>query len=268
MKSKILFVASLVLVLFLVASCGPKTAPETTTVVQPEPTPASEPTEPTETSDTGQVEVVETVPTKPTQSYASEIQELLDKAEGTTNYQYFFEGLKKNPYGSDITFQGYWVYIKGDKIKKVYSDPLKISSDAFYNEVYLDTAEKTAQAICSKQGSLLCEDSYGKIFSLEYYNEVLPMTPLSVLEKVPYSVKKVGDVTFANRQVAVWEYDQGNGFVRLMVDKYYGLPLKYEVYTWDDDVEVLQERYTFTKPGVDKLKNADVNIPDEYQPAE
>ncbi len=191
-------------------------------------------------------------------SYDKEVAALLDKGKGRTSYHYAFNYKVMDEFGNYRVKADYEVFVKNDKVKKVYIAPVKLNKEVFYDNVYLDNAAKTALVTCVKTGSL-CSPAYKKVYTADYEAEELPFTAVELLEKVPLDAQVTGTSALYGRSASIIEY----GSERLYVDTYFGLPLKHEVYKVEGDQEIILEESTFTRLSVD-VKDGDVTVPKDF----
>ena len=176
---------------------------------------------------------------------------LLEKSRGITNYHYFYD---------TPSIEGYEVTVKDNKIKKAYTTPLKLESNIYYSEVYLDSAQKTAIAICTKT-SILCDEAWGKAYSLNYASQLPEMDPIALINQVKYA-EEAGSEVIENRQTTILEYTNSDGRrEQLSVDNYYGIPLQQIIYEND---EIIEKR-TFTKFSIGNVKESEVTMPSSYK---
>ncbi len=240
MKKVTLSLAVLVLALFLI-SCVP-TAPEQPTIPPPKPV-LTEPS-------------TETVAEVPEQKLSPAVEQLISKNRDTANYKFLLDAFDPDSYE---------VSVKENKVKKVYSNPVKYQGDKFYNTVYVDLTARTAVATCEKPG-VLCESVWGKYMQLNFNDQQLTLTPLTVIENIGTDATIAGTENFENRAATIIEYTNDAGMTeKVSIDTYYGLPLRQEIYSQQGDEQVLQQKHTFTKQAVGSVKNADVTLSGEYE---
>ena len=194
-------------------------------------------------------------PTTTKEPVDPKVESLLDKSKEVTSYMYLFDA-------SEPT--AYTVYIKGNKIKKVYFDTQRLQSNVFYNTVYLDTEEKTAVATCEESG-VSCENYYNKAYPTNYDIEYPRLQPLKMLENVGPDAKVISKERFDNRDLTIIEFTNPLGkSERLSLDNYFGVPVRQVIYVLQDDQEVVLDKHTFTRLDVNNIKNADVTLPEGY----
>jgi len=240
MRKLTLSLSVLVLVLFLI-SCAP-TAPEQPTAPAPKPV-LTEPS-------------TETVDKVPEQKLSPAVEQLVSKNHDTTNYKFLLDAFDTNSYE---------VSVKENKVKKVYTNPVKYQRDKFYTTVYLDLTARTAVATCEEPG-VLCESIWGKYMQLNFNDQQLSLTPLTVIENIGNDATIVGTENFENRAATIIEYTNDAGMTeRVSIDTYYGLPLRQEIYSQQGDERVLQQKHTFTRQAVGSVKNAEVTLSAEYE---
>ncbi len=183
------------------------------------------------------------------------------REEPLANYQYSFEGRARDSFGNFDSFPLYDVFVKDNKIKKVYRNPERIEN-TFYNEVYLDTDAETAVALCTAKGGVVCDPFVDSIITLEYGTEVLDVTPITVMNIVPNDAAEEGTERLLNRDATLLEFGTETGSETVYVDDFYKIPLQWEIYVMEDDESVLQSEYTFDSPKINSVKNADVDPPE------
>lgn len=203
-----------------------------------------------------QAEKVEEVETPSVQVYNQDVAELVAKGKKRTEYHYAWDYKVRDSFGNYRTEADYEVFVKGDKVKKMYLVPRKLNLELFYDNLYLDKTTRTAFATCVRN-SILCRPSYEKVYPADY--EELPFTAIDLLEKVPQEAKSVGTRALFGRSALVVEY----GNERLYVDTYFGLPLKHEMYKVEEGEEIILEESTFSRLSI-SVKDSDVNVPKEY----
>ena len=188
-----------------------------------------------------------------------EIAKLVAASRDIDNYQYLYQPRVKDQYGN-YGGTSYNIYIKGTKAKKVYFSPVKFNDSGFYNAVYLDLKKKTATGVCDSK-SVLCREILGKKYNISYEKEKLIKIPKGLIQNIDGGAKPVEEVVIENKKVSVLSYlNKNNQTVRMSVDKYYGLPLKLEVYSYQNEKEILEEKYEFGKLIVGQVMTEDVNL--------
>ena len=60
------------------------------------------------------------------------------------------------------------------------------------------------------------------------------------------------------------EYPVTGGKEKISIDTYYGIPLKWDVYSINGDEEVLQQEFTFIKLNVNGVKESEMILPAGY----
>ena len=187
-----------------------------------------------------------------TEQNAPEVNTLLTKSQGVTNYYYLYDN-------EDI--ESYEVMVKDGKIKNIYVTPIKFSGEIFYDEVYLDSNKKTAIAICTKT-SVLCDSSRGKAYLINYENQFPKIDPVALINQVK-TAQKVGTLVIENRQTTILEYINADGKrEQLFVDNYYGVPLQQIIYK-NEENDIL-EKHLFTKMSVGNVKDSEITMPSSY----
>ncbi|RME78136.1 hypothetical protein D6774_02105 [Candidatus Woesearchaeota archaeon] len=91
-----------------------------------------------------------------------------------------------------------------------------------YNRIYVNRANKTAVAYCRESDGLQCKD-FGP-FELNYTTWNL-ITPHDWLEEMNHAVY-FADSTFSRRPVAVVQETRNNTTYLVLLDRFYGIPLK------------------------------------------
>lgn len=188
---------------------------------------------------------------------APAVQALVDKGKAITNYKYTFD--------SGLFGPSYEVYVRGNLVKKILADTVKLDQDIFYNEVYMDLTARTATAICSKSGSVSCQSHYNEAFTVPYTTERPAFFPVDLFARINTDAKIVGKERFDNRDTTIIEYTNVDGKKeRLWIENYYGLPVRQEIYASSETSEVL-EKHTFTQINVGNVLTADVTVPEQYK---
>ncbi len=253
MKTKIL-ILSLLLICLVVVSCQPTPKVEPV-VVEAKESPTIE--APIQT----QPEEVAAVVEEPELGYDAKVNELLAKRNPGDNYLYFEQTTRLNLNQLYDTNE-YEVYLKGNKIKKVYSDFKKLNKTEYYNIVYLDLDKKTATGICLKEG-VICDGIGKKAYKLDFSKERLLYTPTQLLDELSYDAKVSGEEVLDSRKAIILKYkDASDNTVALSVDNYYILPLKEK--TTNSDAKVIEEK-RFSLRDVDGLRESDVSLPSGYE---
>jgi len=257
MKNIFLFLG-LILILFLIIACTPPDEPTLFDKEKNNQLPIS-----------NQIsEIVENTPVpniiEESQVYPDEITELIERSTNLESYHYFFSSSKMNQFESYQAGESYQAYVKGNKIKKIYSEPVKLDSDTHYNEVYLDSKKETALVTCNSR-TVLCDGNRLKAYSLDYAAVKINLNPLEIIKKLPKDVKKIGTEAIDNRQAAVLEYVNADGNKeKLYLDTYSGFPLKQESFIQDDDEDILFQKNNFDLKGINNVKNSDMILPDNH----
>lgn len=197
--------------------------------------------------------------TKEIVSLDKNVAKLVAASKEIDNYQYFFQPLIRNQYG---TYGGvsYDIYIKGNKAKKVYLSPVRFGDNDFYNAVYLDLDQKTAIGVCDSK-SVLCRDILNQTYNLSYDKEKLTKIPKELIQTINPLAKVLEQVVIENQKISVLKYSvEKNMTVQLFVGEYYGLPLKLAIYSNLGDEETLEEKYEFKNLIVGQVKSKDVSL--------
>ncbi len=207
-------------------------------------------------------QVAEETPETPV--YTKEVAELIEKSSGLTSYSYLYTSSTRNENGNYLPSNDYEAQVKNNKIKKLYSEPLKLNSSVFYSEVYLDTEQETAYVTCDAN-TVLCKENKLKIYFIRYPAVKIKTLPLDLLKEIPAAAEIVGKENINDRQATIIKYVNNAGNKeKLYLDSYSGFPLKQESFILEDDEEVLLQRNTFNLISLNNIKTADVNLPDNY----
>ena len=126
--------------------------------------------------------------------------------------------------------------------------------------VYLDLVKKTAIGVCDSK-SVLCRDILDKKYNLSYGKEKLIHIPKDLIQNINSGAKVVEEVVIENQKASVLKYStEKNQTVRLSVGNYYGLPLKLEVYSYQGEKEILEEKYEYGSLIVGQVTSEDVSL--------
>jgi hypothetical protein len=190
---------------------------------------------------------------KPKPMYDPIVNDFITKAKEVGSYRYTFDASKGGMYD---------YYIYGQNARKVYLVPIKLKGDVNYNEVYFDTNLQNAVAVCTK-GVSSCNFAWKKAYNVDYEKERVYLTPMSVVDNIPYSAKKVGEEVFDNQKTSIIEYVNGEGRKeRLWMDHYTGLPLKQVIYSVDvENGDKELTKHTFTRV-ILNIKKSEVMFPE------
>ena len=223
------YVYALLLVLVLLVGCA--TTPEAKPPESIPAEPTQEPTQPVE-------QPSETAPTETSTpelvKIPNDIKEILEKGKTKlTSYSY--------NYKSPESDEAYEIYIKESKIKVVPSEIVNVEGEKFYNVIYLDTQEKTAEAYC--EGYSNCGVNLGKIKDLNYDDAYIE-TPLDWLEKVTEATE-IDQRTVEGRSSLYLETNIG----KITVESYYGFLYK---------IEQGSQKWEFTDAAFNSVKDSDV----------
>jgi len=173
------------------------------------------------------------------------VQELKLKGKDVNEYRYAYRSQYLNSNGLIIPISAYNVYIKGDKVRKVYLQPVKLNGAIYYDNVYLDHTKKTAFGICVK-GGITCEEVKEKYFPLSYSEQQLDTTPVELINGLDRYSKSTRQMRYSNRQVTFVESELPDSKTeRLYVDEFFGLPLYREVFQIIDGKELVLEEQDF-----------------------
>lgn len=188
---------------------------------------------------------VETIPPQPEEpptieepeeeiKIPNDIKEILEKGKTKLkSYSYNY----KSP-ESDVSYK---IYIKGNKIKIIPPEIVNVEEGKFYNTIYLDIEEKTAEAYCIGYSS--CEGKVGKIKDLNYEDAYIE-TPLDWLEKVT-EAEKIDERQVEGRNSIYLETNIG----KITVESYYGF-----LYKIEDGKKV----WEFSDAAFNSVKDSDV----------
>ncbi len=194
------------------------------------------------------------------ETFDPEVEALLAKAENIENYKFNYKEIDVAADGVVNEVTSYEFYLRGNKVKKIYNDRIKIASDAYYNDVYLDLDAETAFGACSLKRTK-CDDGYNKYVVLDFNEQDMPLDPLEVLNDIPSSATKTEEQQFDSRDVSLIEYESLGKTEVIFIDEYYGMPLKKEIRDGDN----LVKEYRFTRIEINSIRDADVTVPEEYE---
>ena len=182
-----------------------------------------------------------------------EISALLNKNKDISNYNYLYDADKT---------EGYAVYRVGNKLKKVYTEPLKMGSNLFLNSFYLDLEKKTVFGVCDKLG-VTCTEQWNKAYPLDFFSQEIADSPRDLAQRVPATARIAGGENVESRATEIIEYINADGKLeRLSLDKFYGLPLKQVIYSSADTKGTIVVKHTYTHLAVGQLKESDVALPE------
>jgi hypothetical protein len=168
----------------------------------------------------------------------NDLKEILEKGKTRlTSFSYNYRG-------PGIT-QEYKIYVKGNKIKIEPPEIVNIKGGKFYNTIYLDTENKSAEAYCL--GYPNCRLNTGKISDLKYDDAYIE-TPLDWLEKVT-EAEKIDERTVEGRKAVYLETNIG----KITVESYYGFLYK---------IEDGKKKWEFSDAALNSLKDSDVIAPE------
>tara|TARA_Y100000310_G_scaffold341971_1_gene443149 strand:- start:522 stop:1259 length:738 start_codon:yes stop_codon:yes gene_type:complete len=217
-------------------------------------------------------EIVENQPIPNTveesQTYSEEVAELLEKSANLKSYEYVLSTSKRNQYENYEPGESYRAQVKDNKVKKSYSEAVKLNQNIYYSEIYLNNEEETALATCDLQ-TVLCDDNHLIVRSLRYPAAKMTLEPLQIIQSLPKNAEQIGSEKIDNRQAVILKYTNADGNKeKLFVDTYSGFPLKQESFIQEDDEEILLERNTFNLKGFNNIKNSEVTPPEDYETVE
>ncbi len=168
----------------------------------------------------------------------NDIKEILEKGKTRlTSFSYNYKG-------SGFT-QEYKIYVKGSKIKIVPPEIVNVKGGKFYNTIYIDAENKSAEAYCV--GYSNCRLNTGKIADLNYDKAYIE-TPLDWLDKVT-EAERIDRRQVEGRNA---DYLQTN-IGKITVESYYGF-----LYRIEDG----GKRWDFSDAAFNSLQDSDV-IPPE-----
>ncbi|HLC88539.1 MAG TPA: hypothetical protein VJG49_00740 [Candidatus Nanoarchaeia archaeon] len=197
-------------------------------------------------------------------AYSAEVAGLIEKSADIASYYYSYSSSIRDEYGNYDQSDDYEAQVKNNKIKKSYLEPVRLNSSTFYSEVYLDAEQETAFITCGLV-TVLCEESRQKFYFIRYPAVKIRILPLEIIGNIPATAEKVSTETINGRQAIILEYVNSAGNKeRLSLDSYSGFPLKQESFILEDDEEILLQRSAFNLKSFNDIKNADVNVPDNY----
>lgn len=230
--------------------------------------PAEVPSDSEEVEDVGETSVSEPEDTtKETEvtwgkvtRYNKDLAEFIDKTEDIDNYEFEFAKSVRTNTGYYTPEPRFDVMIVGNKIRKTFVVPQQASDGSFYDNVYMDLDTGKAHTTC-KSSTVLCDDSRLVVKEATLSGHLLEITPLELIQNIPAQAEESTREFFDGRSLIVYEYTNDLGRVeRLSVDKYYGLPLKWNVYEKDDDRLVAIKKFTFKDVSVGNVKNSEVTV--------
>lgn len=224
MKNKIIIIS---LVVLLIIGCAQEQ------VVQEQQKTEKEPAVIT-AIDSSDIEEDKDTREEPEDFIEDDVKELLTEGKDVKSIFYKYKG-------PETSANYYDFYVKGDKVKYIPDKEIKsLDEEDSYNAVYLDKAEKTAEAYCDDRQ---CRYK-GKKADLDYakYNILIPS---EWADKIT-SAEKVGEEKIEKR--STWKIEANDGMT-LWVDTFYGVPL-----------QVMQNdnKYEFAQMAFNTLKDSDV----------
>ena len=222
------------------------------------PSVSSSTTKPTTTSSTSSSSAA-TAPT-----FSSEVTALLKKGASTTNYQYSFQGSVRNNNENYEQTTVPNIYIKDNLQKKSWVNPQKYERNLNYDNIYLESVQSTATAICASLSALSCEGLENKAFKVEFApQEVVYLHKL--VTNLPADTKVVGEEVLNSRNCLILEYAiNSEKKERLSIDKYYGLPLQRVLYVIENEEQINLEKDSYKIISVNTVKTSDVTLPEGY----
>jgi len=172
-------------------------------------------------------------PTEELIKIPNDIKEILEKGTKLSSYSYNYKGSD-----SDLEYE---IYVKGNKIKIVPPEIINADGGKFYNTIYLDTEEKTAEAYCTSYSN--CGVNLGKIKDLNYETEYIE-TPLDWIKKVT-EAQPIDDRQVEGRKAVYIQTNIG----KLTIESFYGFLYK---------IEDNKNKWEFTDAAFNSVSDADV----------
>jgi hypothetical protein len=179
----------------------------------------------------------------------NQLQELLSKHETIQSVKYVMD---------DGTSNAVTVSLKGDKIKKnVFR--ARFGLESYYDTIYVDRDALTAYTHCVTLYD--CADEHkNKGIQLNFDEEDV-LTPIQIIKSITIA-EKVGTERFDGRDTIMIEFTNAAGNREVLwIDTFFGMPLQQRIFNG----EVLLEKHTFTEVGFNRIKEADVTLPNTYQ---
>ena len=173
-------------------------------------------------------------PTEDIIKIPNDIKEILKKEKTKLNsYSYNYKGSD-----SDLEYK---IYVKGNKIKIIPPEITSVEEGKFYNTIYLDTEEKTAEAYCASYSD--CGANKGKITDINY-DETYIETPVDWIKKVT-EAQPIDERQVAGRKAVYIQTNIG----KLTVESFYGF-----LYNIEDN----KKKWEFTDAAFNSVTDADV----------
>ena len=144
-------------------------------------------------------------------------------------------------YKSPGVNEAYKVYIKGNMIKIMPPEIVNVEEGKFYNTIYINTENKTAEAYCV--GYSDCMANVGKIKDLNY-GDAYFKTPLDWIDDIT-EAEKVDERTVEGRKALLLKTNIGE----VIVSSYNGF-----IYSIKDG----NRKWEFSDAAFDSVTNADV----------
>ena len=187
---------------------------------------------------------------EPEKKMTSKVSELLSKYEKVKSYSYFQDS---------GTYNGFEVWIKGNKIKKKYAADY-YKPDERMDVVFIDRDEKTAYGYCyvAKADSDCVDERMGKAFKMSFDDENI-VAPIDLVKKIKYA-KFINDEMLESRTLAVIKTDDDHKY---WVEQYYGIPMKQQKVKSVDDQEEVLEEHTFTEMKFNSVSAEEVTLPSD-----
>jgi len=223
-----LYISLVVLVLLVGCAQTPTTEEPAVTIPVESTEPAEEPVE------TAPEEIEEIQAEEQITKIPNDVKEILEKGKKLKSYFYNY----KSP-ESDLA---YGIYVKANKIRIDPPEIVNIGGGRFYNKIYLDTEQKTAEAYC--KGYSDCGNNLGKITDLTYEDAYIE-TPIDWLEKVT-EAELLDERQVEGRDAIYIKTNIGN----TIVESYYGF-----LYNLEDN----NKKWEFTDVSFNSVTDADVN---------
>ena len=174
-----------------------------------------------------------TEPTEDIVKIPNDIKEILEKGTKLNSYSYNYKSAD-----SDLE---YGIYVKGNKMKIVPPEIINVGEGKFYNTIYLDTEEKTAEAYCMSYSD--CGTNLGKIKDIDY-EEVYIETSVDWIKKVT-GAQLIDERQVEGRKAVYIDTNIG----KLTVESFYGF-----IYKIEDN----KNKWEFTDAVFNSVSDADV----------
>jgi len=163
-----------------------------------------------------------------------EIKEIIKKGTGLKSYEYNFA----QP--GDTTI--YDISVLGDKIKIEYPDLIKIKDREYYDTMFLDTKEKTAEAYCMSESN--CDEDIGKKMENMNFDDVYLKLPTEWLDEIEWA-EKIDERIVEGRDCLLLDTNIGE----VILETYYG---------WIYEIKNEDNVWKFTGTAFNSLKEEHV----------